>query len=733
MTAIKNTTFVLLCAILPFAAHCTESVEVRVKNTPTGPRLFVDGKMTPARFFFGSPQNVTIVTQTHKVKLIIPFVADEDTESATIVFKTSKANKPITFSGAKLIDLTERSETALTAADESTHTFKRENLHLKKSHRYQFHVFHRAKHFRQPLSYEIYYTTKDGIKKVIPLPYGETLIDTVRMAGRHGFNLITFSTENSWGCQSWWSPPEKERTYGDIDEMCESLIKANPNVLLIPRISANAPKWMLERDPTLRMKFNDSFTIEMSSISSREYRKAACKEVELLARHLQKKFPRNFAGLHISGQNSAEWFYMLSQTRDLSGYDIHTRNAFREYLAERGDKDAMVAEVPSVAERTATRPGFRLDEKLDKRVIEFGRFRQYEMASFINDLGAAVRRGTDNKSLALFFYGYTWEVGNVPAGAAESGHFFVDWILKNAHENIDGISAPFSYAERGLPGSTAVMSAAETIMRSGILWINEDDTRTHHEELWTGAIKMSGFVNKSAWNTRNFLLRNSAKCIIRGHADWWMDLCGRGWFRDEELWNLRSSLKEMDDAFLKRKTPYTPDIALILDEESLMMNGYGSSKMVTPFLKRTGIERSGVTYGQYLLDDVLRDPPKAKLFIIAFARDLPKEKREKLEKLKSQGGFRIIEVTEGSQLSAKYIAAEAEKAGSHVYAPQGSAIICAAEDYVAVQAQRDGEIKLNFRFGPVIDALTKEKVSDGAIAPIKFKCGETRIFKRYVP
>jgi hypothetical protein len=50
-----------------------------------------------------------------------------------------------------------------------------------------------------------------------------------------------------------------------------------------------------------------------------------------------------------------------------------------------------------------------------------------------------------------------------------------------------------------------------------------------------------------------------------------------------------------------------------------------------------------------------------------------------------------------------------------------------------VQAQRDGEIKLNFRFGPVIDALTKEKVSDSAVAPIKFKCGETRIFKRSVP
>lgn len=126
--------------------------------------------------------------------------------------------------------------------------------------------------------------------------------------------------------------------YGCIDEMCEKLIKANPRVLLVPRISANAPQWMLERDPSLKMKFNNNFTIEMSSISSRKYRKAACEEVEKLARHLRKKFPRNFAGLHISGQNSAEWFYMLSYTGDLSGYDVHTQESFREYLSKKAIK-----------------------------------------------------------------------------------------------------------------------------------------------------------------------------------------------------------------------------------------------------------------------------------------------------------------------------------------------------------------------------------------------------------
>ncbi len=720
----------LLSLVFALDAIAENPVEVRVRDTPVGPKIFVDGESVTPRFFFGSPQNLTILSWPKKTELVIPFVADADSDSGVVELRVSEKDPPVWFSNATIVDATAGRTNRLSGVEEkSVRLFRCENLKFRKSHRYYFHVFHRAKRDRISLEHEISYTLNGGIKQILPLPYGDTIGDTVRMAGDHGYDLVTFSTENSWGCQTWWAPPEEPRAYGEIDDMCARLIAANPRVLLIPRISANAPKWMLERDPSLKMKFNDKFTIEMSSISSREYRKAACEEVEKLARHLRTKFPRNFAGLHVSGQNSAEWFYMLSQTRDLSGYDIHTRNAFREYLAKKGDKDAMKADVPTLAERRANRANGRLDPKLDKRVIEFGRFRQEEMASFINELGAAVRRGTDGKSLAFFFYGYTWEVGGVPAGAAETGHFFVDWLLKNARENIDGISAPFSYAERGWPGSMAVMSAAETIMRNGILWINEDDTRTHHEELWNGTVKIGGFVNDSPWKTRNFLLRNSAKCILRGHGDWWMDLCGRGWFRDEELWRLRSALKEMDNALLNRKAPYTPEIALVLDEESLMMNGWNSGRIVRPFLSRVGLERLGATYGQYLLDDVLDNPPDAKLFVLAFVRDLSPEKRAKLDALKSRKGVHVFEPKKGSDLWSGSIAAEAKKAGVHFYAPAGSAFVCAAEGYVVVQALREGDLKLSFTGCPVVDVLSGRIVSETSEANLKFRSGETRIFK----
>ena len=208
-----------------------------------------------------------------------------------------------------------------------------------------------------------------------------------------------------------------------------------------------------------------------------------------------------------------------------------------------------------------------------------------------------------------------------------------------------------------------------------------------------------------------------------------MDLCGRGWFRDEELWRLRSSLKEMDNALVNRKAPYTPEIALVLDEESLMMNGWNSSRLVWPFLSRVGLERLGATYGQYLLDDVLDNPPDAKLFVLAFVRDLSPEKRAKLDALKSRKGVHIFEPKKGSDLWSGSIAAQAKKAGVHFYAPAGSAFVCAAEGYVVVQALREGDLKLSFTGCPVVDVLSGRIVSETSEANLKFRSGETRIFK----
>ncbi len=710
-------------------------IEVRVRQTSGGPRIFVDGKAVTPRFYYGSPPCLGPISKVEKSDLVIPFKPDEDTDSGRVAIDGYDDDEPMWFSCPFIEDRTVGVTNVLQCAgEERTRHFVRDGLSFKKGHYYHFHVTHRAARFRTYFRHEVSYVAANGEKRVLPLPYGDTLSDTARMAGKAGVNLVTFSPDTSWGWEDWWMPEGEETDYEKLFRHCDALIAANPHVLFIPRVSANAPAWMLARDPSLKMKFDKGYTIPMSSISSRSYRKAACAAIEKLARRICEKYPRNFAGLQVTGQNSAEWFYMLSQTGDLSGYDVHTRDAFRGWLAARGAKDAATAEVPSPMERRVVRPDYRWDPVKDRRLIEFGQFRQEEMASFICELGAAVRRGTNGKSLALFFYGYTWELGATGAGAAETGHFFVDWLLKHGRDSLDGLSSPISYNCRAWPGDVQIMSAAETIMRGGLLWINEDDMRTHHEDIraWPiGDYTGSGFINDSPWITRNMFLRNSAVSVLRGYGDWWMDLFGHGWFRDEKIWDIRRALNPIDKAMLERKRPYSPEIAIVADEVGLREACWGASCVTWPRLNRHGSATCGTSCGQYLLSDVLENPPDAKLILVVYSKGLSPERRAKLDALKSRlSDVRVREVESPDELTALAIAERARAAGVHLYAPPGKAVVCAAEGYVMVHAHVSETIPLDFGRATVVeDALDGKIVGEGPVVKVNFRLGETRMFK----
>ena len=715
--------FLLLLALLAGSSpSAAGALDVRVRQTGGGPRLLVDGKSVRPRFYYGSPTCLCNISGLRKTVIRVPFAADADTDGGRVAFDGYYGVDPLWWSDAKLVDLTAGTTNAVLAADEEVRTlnYAADGLKLVCGHRYHFIVTHRATRFRTYFTIGVSRPDGTGGRVKIPYYYGDTLGDTVKLAAGADVDLVTFSTDSSWGCEGWWNPPEDPEDYRRIDAECERLKAINPRVLLVPRIMTDAPVWLLRRDPEMRMVYDTGFNLAMSSVSSRTYRKAACEAVERLARHLKGKFPRNFAGLQISGQNSAEWFYMLSQTENLSGYDVSTRDAFRDWLKARGAVDWATAEVPTPAAR-------HLKEK-DDRLLEFARFRQREMASFLVELGTAAKRGSRGQALTLFFYGYSWEIGGVVAGAAETGHFDFDWLMRNAKGVIDGFSAPLSYSSRNLTGSTVMMSAAETVLRNGYLWFNEIDHRTHHEEMWDHMSLFRPYSDPAV--TREIFLRDSAADILRGYGDWWMDLFGRGWFRDREIWDLRRGLNRLDDAMMSRTRPFQPEVANVVCEESFLR--YGWKGGARALLDRRGFATCGANCGQYLLSDVLADPPASvKLFYLTIARDLSAEDRKRLDALKaSRPDATFVENVTPADLTAAAIGARARAAGARCYTAPGRANVCAAEGFVLVQALGEGPLEIDFgEAGPVTDFLSGETVGTGPRLILPFRTGETRIFR----
>lgn len=456
----------------------------------------------------------------------------------------------------------------------------------------------------------------------VALGEGDFYDRTIRCAAAAGVNVITPPMPNCW------TDPSRPVDWGPLDAAMRHLVDVNPKAVIVPRVGVDAPAWFLKAHPEVRMKDENGTVLSKGSVSSRPYRKLAVEHVERLARHLREAFPRHFGGLHVCGQNTGEWFYYNS-FGPLLGYEDCVRDAFREYLAARGDPSAATAEVPTPAERRAPASGCFVDPTRQTRVAAFNEFRQLEIATFLDELGAAIRRGTDGRLLSVFFYGYLWELAG---SGAESGHLGLGWLLEHGRGNFDAFAGPISYPGRQKwPGFRNVMCPAETMARAGVMWIHEDDTRTYLEPFWD-FITCCGGPKVDKAQTLRTLRRNLAQDIIRGFGCWWMDLFGRGWLVDPDLWNVQGELRGLENAMMNRKGPFAPDIAFIAHEKGLESLVASRRTFLAPALSsaRDAFSGAGAPYGQYLLTDVLANGLDAKLRYYASAYHLTKAQRAAL-------------------------------------------------------------------------------------------------------
>ena len=137
--------------------------------------------------------------------------------------------------------------------------------------------------------------------------------------------------------------------------------------------------------------------------------------------------------------------------------------------------------------------------------------------------------------------------------------------------------------------------------------------------------------------------RNTAQAAIRGFGTWWMDLPAQGWFNDARIWEEMTLLHPVDAAMLKRGQPFTPEIAAIVDEDSMCHLPGGSAAFAADqvYHARAALGRCGAPYGQYLLDDVLTGSVPAKLQIFLAAWALPPEKRAGLGARRTPGTMRV--------------------------------------------------------------------------------------------
>lgn len=409
-----------------------------------------------------------------------------------------------------------------------------------------------------------------------------------------------------------------------FDAEVDALLKAVPDALFFPRINSNALTWWYRKHPEARIVLQDGRSLEFPSVSSREFRRDAARYIEACVKHLAAKYPKNYAGIQIGGQACNEWVLMDGYASG-AGYCGASRKAYAEWRAAKG---LPPHEPPTHEERRAAQPGGRhfFDPASTAYVAEFNDFLRHEVADCLGGLAKVAHEATDGKKMVISFYSYAWEHSGNFRGASITGTAGLEYLLANYGKYFDVLAAPIVYSDRGWLGTCPVIGTVETLKRRGVFWMNEDDFRTPdatNEGKFIDPAKdpasdrdgVFGYV----WDygrMNDVLIRSSASEAIRGLGEWWMDLGGTGWFENPRYWKVLEDLRGFDARMLARKTPYEPEIALTLDESSLMWLASGKdSRSATP-QARKDLPRTGVPAGQYLYHDAIDDPPpRAKLMI----------------------------------------------------------------------------------------------------------------------
>ncbi|MBT3381720.1 MAG: hypothetical protein HN742_30910 [Lentisphaerae bacterium] len=656
------------------------SSEVRVRRTPGGPQVFVDGEAIAPRCFFGTRRGgLTAVAKTwqtcsfefvpdrsvdgrgtlhlrfprqpgqfwlRKIRIVdtvtgkdaLPRHSFEDPAgfgNLWSVWPPGDANTvgTVRLQGGEL-RVTVQAPTAGGWPDFHLHTDI--SLTFAKGNRYRCEF--EAKSNDATEIVPAVFCVEGGTWLTIGAPPGPFL-PQIALARNAGIRLISTSMP------ACWLPPEQPPNWEGIDASMREIIAVHPQALIIPRVSANTPTWWLERHPEARMMFEGNKPGRFATVSSRKYRRDVVAHFGKLCRHLLETFPEHVAGIHPAGQNSAEWFYDKSWGALMSGYEPPTLAAWRMWLRQHGAEDAETAEIPSPEARHGGPSGVLLDPAAEQRLIQFNRFWQKEMADCVLEVAAACRRATQGKKLVVIFYGYLFEFHPLRNGAPYSGHYALSKVLKSP--DIDILCSPISYTDRRWQGTAPCMTVAESVARAGKLWLNEDDTRTY-----LARTTQYGGVADLA-QTRAVMLRNTAQAALRGFGTWWMDLPGRGWFNDPRIWEEHTRLDALDASMLRRKRPFQPEIAAIVDEESICHLSGKSNAAARPLVydARAALGRCGAPYGQYLLDDVTAGhvPAKLQVFLTAWALS-PKQRRE-LRKARRPGTTRIWSYAPGFLLA----------------------------------------------------------------------------------
>lgn len=412
--------------------------------------------------------------------------------------------------------------------------------------------------------------------------------------------------------------------YGLYDSYFATVLDAVPDAYFIPHIGVTAPRWWQEMHSEECALFSDGRR-GPSSIASELWRREMGDDLRRLIAHLRgAPYADRILGVIFYSGYTAEWQMWGTWRPQSDDYSEPALRAFRAWLGEKYGTDAALraawadaqvtlatAQMPSHEQRQETSPFLR-DPAAERQVIDFNQFISDLTADAISHFARVTKEALQESQVAGTYYGYMAAHG---ARQQDCGHNALEQVLRSP--DIDFLMSPPMYAHRQLGGTSTFMSATESVMLHGKLWLDESDLRTYLSDPAAGYGRTTTPEDSVAVTWREF-----ANVLTRRAAVSWFDM-GGGWFSGEPMWDCyRRQVEVAQEAFGERE-PFHGEVAVFVDERSYAYYRFNNLTrvMVTDVIAR--MPEVGVTWDFYLLSDLPHaDLPAYRLYVLLNAANM---------------------------------------------------------------------------------------------------------------
>jgi hypothetical protein len=376
---------------------------------------------------------------------------------------------------------------------------------------------------------------------------------------------------------------------GPMHRGVQTILESNPSGFVITELHANAPDWWVREHPE-EQQIDSSGLKYGQSMASPVWLRETEEVIDAYVRETEKQYGDHVVLYMIGAGHTWEWFHR-TPLRYVIDCSAVMQRAYTSWLGNKYGTDRNLSRawstdisfekvsIPEWSDVIQGDIGSIRNPGVRRPIYDFFEFYNELLADLVIYFGKVVKKACGSNKLYGAFYGHIFDWLDNPLTAQHSGHFCLEKIL--ASKFVDVLAGPNSYMNRDAGHEASFTAPIESLQLHDKLWLAETDTRTHLAD------PIQDFCGRPSSLEESIVLlkRDFCHALLRGIDMVWFSLFD-GWFSDPSIMSFMAQARNISSAAIRTDRSSAAQIAVIVDERSILASTGRDAYRVDPFISR---------------------------------------------------------------------------------------------------------------------------------------------------